>query len=106
MKAAVYNFKDHESGSTFDAKTFVMRSNFRAKDITDALIVMTLTLDKSTYTFSTTNGELEITDGAKGTFQLVTQVITLPSGRYKYDITFTFTNGDVKKYIKGYWKIL
>jgi hypothetical protein len=105
MIPAIYNFKKHASGSTFEKVNFVLEVNKRRKSLVGASIVMTLTYLTNTYTFSDGAG-FTITDAERGEFCFDRQIITLTAANYQYDITITFDDGSVKKYIKGNWRIV
>ena len=56
-------------------------------------------------TYSTSNAEITITDAVNGKFRFNKQIITLPVGRNKYKMRFTFSDGTVKIYMEGQWRI-
>jgi hypothetical protein len=106
MVAAIYNFKKHQTGSTFEAVSFMLEVNAARKSLSGALIEMVLTCLTKTYTFSTATGEFTITDADRGEFRLNKQIIDLPAGNYHHTMTITFNDGTVKQYVKGSWKII
>jgi hypothetical protein len=55
--------------------------------------------------FSTTTGEIVITDAAGGKFQIAQQIIALPAKTYSYELEFIFSDQTRKVYVKGTWKI-
>lgn len=103
MEAAIYNFKRHQSGSTFERVEFRLRVQQREKDLTGAAIVMTL--EGTSYSYYVGHG-ITIDDAQKGIFSFDRQIIALPVGIYFHNITITFADGSVKKYIKGTWQII
>jgi hypothetical protein len=113
MASDKYNFPDHENGNTFDGLNFEVLIGGVAKSLVGASIVMTC----DSMVFSTTGGHLVINDGAAGKFQFAKQIVTFPqvrsaypayivqSNTYNYEITITYSDGDVKTYIEGTWTI-
>jgi len=105
----IYNFHDHLKGDTFEGTTFTISVNGVPLPLTSALIKMSLKPNKSTLKsvldLSTTNGRLLIIDAINGKFQVVPQIIDIPAALYYYDIQITLSNGKVKTYIEGQWKI-
>ena len=97
----IYNFKDHNSGTTFNGVDFALIINNKRKNITGALIELIFTGK----TYSTSNAEITITDAVNGKFRFNKQIITLPVGRNKYKMRFTFSDGTVKIYMEGQWRI-
>jgi hypothetical protein len=105
----IYNFPTHTSGDTFEGVQFALTVNSTPADLTSAIIDMTVTPTNSntvTKTFSTTTGEITLTTPASGIFTFNKQVVTLDPDVYKYDITIVFSDGSIKTYIKGIWKII
>lgn len=115
-----YNFPDHENGNTFNGVQFGLLIDSVDKSIAGATIVMTCMTPTGDRVFSTDTGEIEIIEtGAVdiGKFQFIKQIVTflpvksayppytLTSYTYPYEITITFSNGDIKTYIEGTWKI-
>ena len=93
-----------ERGDTFSGYQFTLEVNGAAKDLTDAIIV--LTLDKGFGSLSTVDsGGLTITDATNGIFTIDEQIINFAARTHNYEITFTFSDGDVKTYIEGTWQI-
>ena len=99
-----YDFSDHVRGDTYNGATFTVTVNSVALDLTGASISATFKKDNFTYTLSTGNG-LTISDAAGGEFQVDEQVINWREGKYRYDITFTLSDGSIKSYIYGTWNI-
>jgi hypothetical protein len=96
-----YTFPDHPTGTTFNGVAFQLLINSVAKSLSGAVITMRI----GNTIFSTDTGELVITDAANGRFQLARQIINLPVRNYPYRFTFLFSNGDIKEYLTGTWKI-
>lgn len=100
-----YNFPDCGTGETFEGVDFQIIVNGTPKNLTDAVINMTI-IAGDIVVFSTTTGELVITDAVSSKFRVKKTKITLPPGLHEYKIKFIFPNGDTKTYIKGAWNIL
>jgi hypothetical protein len=105
MVAAIYNFKKHQSGSTFEKVEFILEVNKQRKSLVGASILMTLTYLTNTYTFSNGDG-FTITNAEQGEFCFDKQLISLPAANYQHTIVFTFADGSVKQYLKGNWRII
>lgn len=89
-----YNFQDHESGDTFNGKTFTFTSHPSG------------TL--STVQFITNSGrtlDITIVSSANWVFKIETQVIAWETRVHEYRIVTTSSTGVVKSYIRGNWKI-
>jgi hypothetical protein len=105
-----YNFRDHKSGTTFSGVAFQLVVNNTPKSLvgtTISMIVGDVIIKGSTYagkTFSTTTGELVITDAINGKFQFKKQVVNLSVCKHPYYIEFW--DDDVKVYLEGVWKII
>jgi hypothetical protein len=97
----VYNFPDHERGTTFGGVSFELLVNGVPKSLAGAKIEMAI----AGKVFSTVTGELIITDAAGGKFEFKKQIVTLSPKNHHYEITYTFSDGEVKTYIEGYWQI-
>ena len=103
--ADTYDFPDHESGDTFEGVTFTVLVNGVALNLTSATIVGTFNANGKKYTASTTNGELTITNAAGGIFTFDKQIVSYCPATYSYEMVFTLSDGSVKTYIDGTWKI-
>lgn len=108
MAAQIYNFPDHVNNDTFNGVQFEVLVNAVAVDLTDADIKMQLRdgTCRLVEEFSVDNGKLELTDPINGIFTFKKQIISLVPIKYTYDIEIIFSNGDVKTWIKGEWKII
>ena len=91
-----------EKDDTWAGQEFTLYVNGVVKDLTSATIVLTLDTGD---TLSTTNGDITITDATNGVFRIGEQTISFDAGVHKYEIKFTFSDGDIKTYIKGTWTI-
>jgi hypothetical protein len=103
-----FNFPDHVKGDTFDGVLFTVKVNTVALDLTSAHIDMDLRLEPLgivAKTFSEGAG-ITITDASNGKFRIDSQIIDISAGLYYYDIEITLSNGVVKTYVGGRWKIL
>lgn len=98
----IYNFPEHKRGDTFGGVQFTLSVNGAAKNLSGAVINMKI----GNNVLSTTTGEFVITDAVNGGFQFKEQIITLSARNYYYEITFVFSTGVVKTYIKGTWNII
>lgn len=91
-----------ERGDTFSGYEITLTVNGSAKDLTDAVI--TLTLAGGYGELRTGNGITIITP-ASGVFQIDKQVINFAAKTHEYEIKFEFADGDIKTYIEGTWRI-
>ena len=101
MAVQTYDFPDHERGTTFEGVQFELIVNGVVKSLVGAVINM----DIADKVFSTITGELLVTDAAGGKFQFKKQIVSISPKNHPYEITFTFSDGSIKTYIEGYWKI-
>ena len=99
--AQTYTMPEHESGDTFSGVEFTLTVNDVVKDLTSATITMTIA---GAGTLLTGSG-ITITDATNGVFEIDEQVISYTPHTYDYEITFIFSDGSVKTYIEGTWKI-
>jgi hypothetical protein len=97
-----YNFPDCVSGDTFLGVDFAISTKAGPVNLAGAVITIATNKNK---TLSTTNGELIITDGPNGLFQVKEQNITWPSATYKYVLSVLFSTGRKRTYLQGTWKI-
>ena len=104
-KTKTYNFPECTIDETFEGVEFQLIVNGVPKNLTGAIINMIITAG-DVIIFSTTSGELVVTDAINARFTVKKQIITLPVGTNSYRMKFIFPNGDVKTYIKGTWPIL
>ena len=106
-----YNFPTIVKGDTFDGILFTIIVNGSPLDLTDAHILMSLKLTSTgavTQHFSSDNGDgitisSPVTDGK---FVIDAQTISFAAATYRYNIKITLSNGIVKTYVGGSWKIL
>ena len=96
-----YNFPDHERGDTFKGVGFELIVNGVAKSLAGATIIMTIAGKE----YSTTNGSLVVTDAPSGKFEFKEQIVSMSPKTHYYEIVFYFSDGSVKTYIEGTWKI-
>lgn len=92
-----------ESGDTYEGVEFTLTVNGSAKNLTSAAIVMTINTQGTLTTED--SGGLTITDAGNGVFTVDQQVISYEAGNHNYKIVFTFSDGSVKNYIDGTWRI-
>jgi hypothetical protein len=107
--ATEYNFTDTYTNTTFAGVSFTVTVNSSAVDLTDCYIKMNVKrrdiINSQNYEFSTESG-LTLVTPLSGIFTFDQQLISIPAGQYKYDMTFYFIDGTVKNYIYGEWNIL
>lgn len=106
---ATYNFKDTLRGNTRSDVHFEVKPGGIPADLTGATISMWLVISSGSVPaakYSTTNGNIIITDSAAGKFKIVFGKILLQPGIYNHDIKITFADGTEKTWIKGTIKIL
>jgi hypothetical protein len=104
-----YNFPDHVKGDTFDGTLFTIKVNGVPLDLNSAHIDMDLRLEPLgviAKTFSSDTGGIIIYNPSDGQFTVDPQIVDVPAGDYYYDIEITLSNGVVKTYVGGRWKIL
>ena len=102
--ANYFNIADHQTGTTFEGMSFHVEVNGVPCDLDGASIVMTLTgREGGIYTLDSGNG---ITILGAGEFVIDKQLISWAVDRYTYEMVFTLGNGDIKKWIKGNWRIV
>jgi hypothetical protein len=104
-----YNITDAITNTTFEGVEFTVTFNTLPLDLTGADIKMNVVnkkfINSQNYQYSVGNG-ITITDAVNGVFTFDEQIITIPSGLWKYDITFHLADGSVHTLIKGDWTIL
>jgi len=100
--AKYFRLPTAEKGDTWEGQEFTLYVNGELKDLTDASIVLTLDTGD---TLTSAGGDITITDAANGVFQIDEQTIDFVEGVHSYEIKFTFSDGDIKTYIKGDWEI-
>jgi hypothetical protein len=109
MAAVTYDIADHVTNTTFVGVQFTVTVNSVAVDLTGAEIKMNVKprdfKNSVNYEFGVGTG-LTLTTPASGIFTLDEQVITIPAGNWKYDVTFYLSDGSIHNYIKGEWTIL
>lgn len=102
----IYHIPDHYSGDTFEALIITLEEDSSPIDLTAATIEIDFeTLSGQKKLELTVGDGITINDALNGEFQIDEQVISLPTGRYKYDIQVTIGN-TVTTYLKGTWNIL
>jgi hypothetical protein len=105
-----YDIPSHRRGDTWDGiNSVAINSNDQPINLTGAAIKMELREDidaPATFTLSTTDNTIVITNAAQGTFTIPPILVDIPFGKYLYDIQITFANGVVKTYVEGTWEIV
>ena len=101
--SAVYNFNDIIQGTTFPGVTLTVYVNGSPLNLSGASI--TMVFNNGQYTWSTSTGELTITNPAGGEFTVDSQVVSLRKERYHYYMRFNLSGGIIKKYITGIWRV-
>lgn len=97
--AAVYNFKSHHSGDTFNGITFTFPDNYNFNNA-----IIEINTDVRKYDLSTTNGTITIIDNKS--FKINSQIINWIPRTYIYRLNVTFSNGLKKTYLTGKWQII
>lgn len=107
MTPGIYNFPDQTQGTTFDGVEFQVNVDDVAMNLAGVTIkvVMRSSLNNQIFLKQAGSG-ITVTDAAAGIFRIDPFAITYPIGTYSYDITFVFTSGAIKTYIKGTIKII
>jgi hypothetical protein len=110
MACSTYNFPSHTKGDTFDGVEFTLLVNNTLVDLTGAIILMDLRLEKDGAKIEefTSVGDANITISSPGTLGVFTfnnQTIDVTAARYYYDIEIEFQDGTKKTYIRGTWQI-
>jgi hypothetical protein len=98
---ATYNFPDHERSTTFGGLQFELIINGSPRSLVGAIINMKI----AGKIFSTSTGELILSDAINGKFQFKEQIITLSPKTHSYEFEFIFSDGTIKTYQKGTWRI-
>jgi hypothetical protein len=101
VAATGYNLPDYVAGTTFPGLAFAGFTFNGSTVITGAKIEMNV----GGNILSTETGEIAITDGVYGNFQIIKQKFAFPVRRYIYRLTITFANGDVKVILEGIWNV-
>lgn len=103
------NFKDVFRGDSFGEKDITMLNGTTPIDLTGVLIKCQFRLGSKIGTVakevSETNGII-IYDPTNGKFKFEDFIVDWTAGTYFYDVQFTFTNGKVKTYIEGFFKVI
>lgn len=105
---AIYNIPAHKRGDTWDGKTFSVIVNGAPLNLAGASILVEFRKRphlNPTYTYSTANSKVVITNAATGTFSIVGGIINFDIGYYDYDIQITLSSGNVKTRVAGIWEI-
>ena len=90
-------------GTTYNGAEFTVNVNGSPLNLVGASAKMQIRYSFDTavlYEFSFGSG-LTLTDPVNGKFVFDNQIITIPPGKYKYDILITLANGTVKIYPSG-----
>ena len=106
-----YNIPDHYKGDTFDGLKFTLINNDDQLpiDLTNVIIDVKFRKARQTgvVTKSVSVGSgITVIDAVNGVFKIDAFILDWVIGKYYYDVQFTYTNGVVKTYIKGFIKII
>lgn len=104
-----YNFKPAIHGDTWSGVTMNLVVNGSPKDITGAVIKMSLVASPQASpvkTFSTVTGEIVITNAALGEFTFQPFICNIDPGQYNYDLQIDFLDGTIKTYVKGLYTVI
>jgi len=106
MSQQTYDIEVYNN-DTYPGATFTVLVNGEVLDLTDSAIRMQVrkTRDEDAIIDLALGSGLTLTDAAAGKFAVDAQVFSCVPGRYLYDIEITLTSGEVKTYVKGYFKI-
>lgn len=100
-----YNFVV-KKGDSFNGQEFQGSVNDVFMDLNGASIKADFYRNETySFTMSTDNDRLSITDASNGVFIIKPQIFNEDAGIYKYDLQITFEDGTIKTYIYGTLKI-
>lgn len=106
---ALYNFKNHRKGDSFDGVEFTITVNSSPLILTGASIRMDMretplgTLVKSFY--SPDGGITISSPTTAGKFVLDKQIIDIPAFKYYYDIQILLETDEIHTYIWGFFEV-
>lgn len=107
MTPAICNLPDQPEGVTFDGLSYRMTVDGAPTNLIGAQIYMVITNSSNLpVAYFNVGSGIAITDGADGRFVLLPFNIVYPVGNYNYSMTFTFSNGVVKRYIIGGFQVI
>lgn len=110
MIPAVYNIPTQYAGDTFDG--FQITVTQTSSDVTIPINLDGITLackfkKSGTTVLDLTEGSgITIIDAEDGVFKIDAFSIPTETGSYNYDIQFTYSDGSVKTYIRGFMKVI
>jgi len=109
---ALYNFKNHKKGDTFDGVEFTITVNGNSLILTEATIKMDMRetpLGVVVKSFSTPTSGITISSPTTaGKFIIDQQIIDIPAFKYYYDIEISLATNpvEIKTYVWGRWEIV
>ena len=112
MTPSIYNFNDRYKNDTSNEVKFTITKTIDTivtpVDLTGVAIIMKLkkgvASTTSIKTFSVSSG-ITLTDATNGVFAVDAFIVDVDAFKYLYDIQITFTDGVVRTYLKGNFKV-
>jgi hypothetical protein len=96
----IYNFKDHIVGDTFNGIQFNIKINNVAADVSSGQIVF-----KNDGVLKSPSFSISLTV-VSGGLKMEPQSIAWTPGIYSYKVLVTLSNGYIKTYVKGKFRII
>lgn len=106
MTPTTYKINDQYKGDTFNGVTFTLKEGAEKTpiDLTGATILSQFRTKEVTgviqQTFSIGSG-ITVTNATGGVFKIDSFILDWNTGTFFYDIQITFSNGDIRTYVKG-----
>ena len=110
MIAKRYDFKPHIAGDTFNGITITMTLTSGAVtsaiDLTGAAIKIVFKKHSQTTVISTLSigSGITVDDAENGIFSIDPFTVFATPGTYEYDMQITYSGGNVKTYMKGFFE--
>jgi hypothetical protein len=108
-----YNIPDHVSGDTWEGiSSITLRNNNIPLNLEGADIIMQVrsnynnTANPLYLELTTENEEISVPFPADGSLSINPLIVDLPVGIYDYSLQVKFSDGILKTYLQGKWKIL
>ena len=112
MIAKRYNFTPHMAGDTFEGiqltLTLTSGGSTAPIDLTGAAIKIIFKKQDISTTVSTLEigSGITIDDATGGVFSIDPFTVFAVAYLYEYDMQITFSNGDIKTYMKGFFEVI
>lgn len=100
----IFNFPPHKKGDTVENINFDVLINNDIPPYSITLVKVELRREDKIWKRYTSNDD-SITLYPPNNFVIESHILDIPAGEYDYDIEITYSDGSVKTYIKGVWKI-